>query len=264
MKQTFKKLFLITLLAQVTFSLSSCYPTGPAADPYYIPESRQKENYYYIPSASNTPLLSKQGDLNLSILRSAASKLAGSEVQASFMPAKHIGIMGGYSFAGTQGDNKYVKYHRFEAGAGYVTSLSKNFHFETYGGIGNGKILNMHATGTSKINLTHFFLQPAISISKKENIQFAFVSKFSGVSFKVDTAFSTDRESFSAGQVKSLYDKPFHIIWEPGFVFRAGWKNFQFHAGYTFSTDITNSNTYKPDGNFAAGICIRLNTIEKK
>lgn len=264
MKQTLKNCLLIIIIAEATFNLSSCYPTGQVTDPYIIPEGRQKENFYYISSAPNTPLHSNKGDLNLTVLRTS-SELSGGEVQASFMPAKHIGIFGGYSFAGNSGNNDNAKYNRVELGAGFVTSLQKNWHFETYGGFGSGKILNIHATGTSKINLTHFFLQPTIAVSdEKRNFQFAFVSKFSGVNFKVDTAFNTDREPFSTKQVKSLYDKPFHMVWEPGLVLRLGWKNFQFHAGYSFSTDLTNSSLYKPDGNFSLGFCLRMNTEDKK
>jgi hypothetical protein len=264
MNQPLKNFLLITIVAGATFNLSSCYPTGPVIDPYIVAEARQKENFYYIPSAPNTPLHSKKGDLNLTFMRTS-SKLSGGEVQASFMPAKHIGIIGGYSFAGNSGNNDNAKYNRVELGAGFVIPLLKNYHFETYGGFGSGKILNTHATGTSKINLIDFFLQPSIALSdEKRNIQFAFVSKFSGVNFKVDTAFNTDREPFSTKQVKSLFDKPFHIVWEPGLVFRFGWKMLQFHAGYSFSTDLTNSDLYKPDGNFSAGFCLRFNTEDKK
>ncbi len=78
-------------------------------------------------------------------------------MQASFMPAKHIGIIGGYSFAGNSGNNDNAKYNRVELGAGFVIPLLKNYHFETYGGFGSGKILNTHATGTSKISLIDFF-----------------------------------------------------------------------------------------------------------
>jgi hypothetical protein len=42
----------------------------------------------------------------------------------------------------------------------------------------------------SKENLTHLFLQPAVAVNnEKKTVQFAFISKFSGVNFNVtDTA----------------------------------------------------------------------------
>ncbi len=270
MKKILKHFVLICITAATISGLDSCYPTGPASDPYIIPESRQKENLYYVPSAPNTPLHSKKGDMNFSLMRTAGSKNSGGEVQTAFMPANHVGIIGSYSYAGSSNSNSgntdYIKYNRFELGSGFVTHLAKNLHFETYAGFGNGKISNTHATGTSRINLTHFFVQPAIAISdEKKNIQFGFVSKFAGVNLKViDTLFNTNREPFSTSQLKSLYDQPFHIVWEPGFIFRFGWKNIQFHTGYSFSADFTNPDLYKANGNFSMGLCLRFNTLDIK
>lgn len=241
----------------MVFSLCSCWPGGAITNPYTIAESRQKENFYYVPSTPNTPLHSKKNDISFSILSASHSKYSGADLQASYMPGKHVGIMASYSFA-----NDFAKYNRFELGSGFVTDLSDNWHFETYAGFGKGKISNTHSTGTSNINLTHFFIQPAVALNtENKNIQFAIVSKFAGVNFTVkDTLFNTDREPFSTSQIKSLYDQPFHIMWEPGFVFRAGWKNFQFHTGYSFSAELSNPNLHKANGNFSLGISLRINT----
>jgi hypothetical protein len=211
------------------------------------------------PSAPNAPLHAKKNDFDFNLMRTSDSKYTGGDVQTSYMPGKHIGIMGSYSFAH---GSDYLKYNRFELGSGFVTQLSKNSHFETYGGFGKGKISNIHVTGNSRINLTHFFIQPAIATTTdKKTVQFGFVSRFAGVNFKVmDTSFNNDREPFNTNQVKGLYDKPFHIFWEPGFVFRFGWKNFLFHTGYSFSTDLTNRDLNKASGNFSMGFCLHFNT----
>lgn len=267
MKKNLKYLPLICIVAGAVVNLVSCYPSGPVSDPYIIPESRQKENLYYVVSAANTPLHSKKSDMTFSLMGTSDSKNSGGEVQASFMPGKHVGIIGSYSFAGNKDESfDYVKYNRFELGSGFVTQLSKNWHFESYAGFGNGKISNIHATGSSRINLSHFFLQPAIAVSdESKKVQLGFVSKFAGVNFKVrDTSFTTDREPFSTTQLKSLYNQPFHIVCEPGFVFRAGWKNFQFHTGYSFSADLTNPDLYTAKGNFSLGLSMRFNTQDKR
>jgi hypothetical protein len=260
MKITHQHFGFMFMAAGTIFSLGSCYTGGTISDPYIVSESRQKENFYYIPSAPNTPLHSQKNDLEFNLMLVSGSKYSGAEVQASYMPGKHIGIMGSYSIAGI--NSNYVKYNRFELGSGFATQFSGNWHFETYAGFGNGKIKNRHYTGNSKLNLTHFFLQPAIAISNEnKRIQFGFVSRFAAVNFNVlDTSFSNDREPYSTTQLKSLYDQPFHIVWEPGFVFRFGWKNFQFHTGYSFSTDLTNPGLYKANGNLSMGITLRLNT----
>jgi hypothetical protein len=271
MKKTHKYLSFLSIAIGTIFSFSSCYVgSGVPYDPYLVSETRQKENFYYIPSAQNTPLHSQKNDLNFSLMGTSDSKYSGGDVQASYMPGKQVGIMASYSFArsnyGYSGNSGNTKYNRFELGSGFVTELSKNWHFETYAGFGNGKILNTHHTGNSKISLTHFFLQPTIAVSNEnKKIQLGFVSKFSGVNFNVaDTLYSTGREPFTTSQIESLYAKPFHIIWEPGFVFRAGWKNFQFHTGYSLSTDLTNPDLYKANNNFSMGISFRINTVDKK
>jgi hypothetical protein len=247
------------IAAATIFSFSSCFSGGYVYDPYIVSESRQKENFYYVPSAPNTPLHSKKNELGFSLMRISDSKYSGADVQASYMAGKHIGIMGSYSSAGK---TDFVKYNRFELGSGFVTQLSRNWHFETYVGFGNGKIKNTHHTGNSKLDLTHFFLQPVIAISNEnKKTQFGFVSRFAAVNFNVmDTSFNTDRESLSTVQLKSLYDQPFHIIWEPGFVFRFGWKKFQFHTGYSYSADFTNPDLYKANGNFSLGFSLRFNS----
>src|SRR5436190_16003672 len=134
----------------VIFSLSSCV-VGGVSDPYIVSESRQKENFYYVPSAPNTPLHSQKNEWGFSLMRITDSKYSGADVQASYMAGKHVGIMGSYSFAGI--NSEFVKYDRFELGSGFVTQLSRNWHFETYAGFGNGKIKNTHHTGNSKLNL---------------------------------------------------------------------------------------------------------------
>ena len=244
--------------------LHSCY-FGPISDPYYVPESRQQENVYYVPSSPNTQLLSEKNDIGFDLVASGGSKFSGVETQASFLPAKHVGLIAGYSSGkNDDGSNTYMKFHKFEGGVGYVTNLSKGWHFETYGGVGTGKIDNFHATGNSKVNLTNFFIQPAFAVSnKRKTVQFGIVSKFSGVNFKVDTTFDNARELYSTSQVISLHDQPFHIMWEPGLVFQFGWKSFLFHTSYSLSADLTNSQLHRATDNFSIGGALRFNASKK-
>ena len=267
MKKISNCLPLMCIIVVTILCLTSCYTTG--TDTGMVSESRQKENVYYISSSPNSPLLTKKNDLSFSAAVSSGSKFSGAEIQAAYLPWKHIGVIGSYSAGNTNNlydGFKTTKYNRFEVGSGYVTQLSKGWLFETYTGLGNGKILNTHYSGSSKINLTHFFLQPAIAISsKKQTIQFAISSRFAGVNFKVqDTLFATDREPLSTHNLVSLYDTPFHILWEPAMIFRFGWKNFLFNAQYTISSDLTNPDLYRANDNFSLGATFRINAGEKK
>jgi hypothetical protein len=240
---------------------SSCLPMPITYDPY-VAEDRQKKNVYYVSSVPNMPLLTEQGDLRFSFLGTLASKYNGTEIQAATLPWKHIGLMGSFS----TGKNDYLDYKRFELGSGYVTQLAKEWHFEFYGGLGNGKIRNYHFTGGSRTALTHYFLQPAISLTNKEQTtQIALSSRIVGVNFNVkDTLFDTDREQFSHNHLKSLYDKPFHILWEPSLVLRFGWKHFHFNVQYTVSRDLTMPDLYRAKNNLALGVSYRFNTKNNK
>jgi hypothetical protein len=257
-------LHILSLVFLATAILSSCFPSSVIPDPYIVDEGRQKENVYYVPPAANTPLLTEKGDLSFNIMRASGSKFTATELQAACLPLKHMGFMGSFSTGG-HNESHYMSYQRFEIGSGYVTKFSKGWHFETYSGLGNEKINNTHHTGNSKLNITNFFLQPAVAISNtNQTVQFAFNSRFSGINFKVqDTLFSSDREPFSGNQIKSLYDQPFHVMWEPALVFRAGWKNILFNAQYSFSSDLTNPDLYREKNNFSIGVILRCNTDAK-
>jgi hypothetical protein len=245
----------------VCLSFCSCNYL-PAYDPYYISMSRQKENIYYAPSGANAPLLTNKNDGSLTIGGSLTSKTKGGiNLQAAYLPAKHIGLTANYSSTVYQGSSSH-----FEIGPGYVKKLSEYWSFETYGGAGFGNRENHHATGYSKIKTSNVFIQPTISVGGKEQkFQFAFVSRFNRVNFTLgDTTFNNDREYFVTQQMKLIAEKPVHLFWEPGFIMRAGWKNVLIQAGYQISTDLTNSNLQYAKENFSVGLVVRLNTAKKK
>jgi hypothetical protein len=93
--------------------------------------------------------------------------------------------------------------------------------------------------------------------------QIGITSKFSGVKFRIsEDSFDKDRESLNARQFQKISDKPFHLFWEPGLIFQVGKKNVQAHMGYSFSTDLTDHNLHRANGNFSIGLCFRINTSD--
>jgi hypothetical protein len=241
---------------------------------YRVTEERQKENLYYIPAAPNTPLLTEKHDLYFDVLRSSGEKFSAFETQAAYMAGKNIGVCTNFSIGSNRryreadpadfanSRNGYFNYHRFEAGAGYVKKFRGGWHFENYAGVGKEWIRNQHYTGASSIKLPYLFLQPTIAVSNpNQTVQFGVSSRFTGASFNVaNISFDTARESFSSGQIGSLNDRPFHVMWEPSIVFRFGWKNILFHTAYAYSADLTNPNLYRAQSNFSIGMACRLNT----
>ncbi len=239
---------------------SCCQPCG-VQNPDVIPETRQKENFYYVPSSVNSPLLNTKHDLSLSLQRSASPMHSGVEIQGAFLPGKHIGMITSYSGGGNKKDDD-LSYRKFEMGAGYLLPAGKYWHFEMYAGYGVGKIDNQHATGASIIKSNYFFVQPAMAVSnEQQTVQFGFVSKLISNHFNIGfPAFDIDKEPFSATQIRTLQEQPNHIFWEPGIVFRFGWRHFLFHTGYSSSTHLTNSDLHRSKGNFSMGMYLNFNT----
>ena len=242
---------------------TSCVVGTGIADPYYVDLGRQQENQYYVKSSPNIPLLTEKNDISIAGGVSSGSQFTAGEFHGAYMPGKHIGVIGSY----TRGDNKhYMKLSRFELGSGYVMKLSQNWHFETYAGLGHSKIENEHYTGYSTIKSTHYFIQPAITVSNpNKTVQFAFVSRLEGTNFNVtDAVFNTDRESFSDGNIRDLNAKPFHIMWQPGAVFRFGWQKFMFQGAYSYAADMSGPDIYGSKGSFLVGVLCRFNAGKKE
>src|SRR5206468_8370352 len=110
---------------------------------------------------------------------------------AAFTPGNHIGLSLNYLSVADQGsDVERIK--NFEIGTGFYQKLSRNLHFETYGGTGFGSVINNHYTGISKLSTNNFFLQPAISVANsRHTVQFAFHSRFNVTKFRMtDTSFN--------------------------------------------------------------------------
>ena len=257
--------------AGVLTIFTSCYYPG-YTDPYIVDVNRQKDNFYYTPTAPTVPLLGNKNDFSLIMNGSTGDKNKGGSVQTAFMPLKNLGLMVSYSWLRNEneyndnGYNDIGKFINYEFGAGYVRRLSPYWHFETYGGIGTGKIENYHHTGYSRLKTSSFFLQPTISVSdKNQAVQFGFVSKFSLTKFDLrDTTFNNDREPVVTQQMLIIHDNPSQLFWEPGFVLRVGWKIAQFNLGYSFSADLTNKEMYRKKGLFTVGAVVTLNASNTK
>jgi hypothetical protein len=247
------------LLILSTISFYSCYTLSP--DPYIVSELRQRENIYYAPATQNAPLLSKKSEGSFSLGLGVTPKLAGADLNVAFSPVKKIGITAGVRSYNSKNRNGETKIDSHEFGAGYLKDLSGLWHFEIYGGLGSGRVRNLHYTGNSEIRFNNYFLQPAIAVQdKNKTVQFALVSRFSQLNFRANAAsFNYDREPFVAAQFKSISNEPNHFFWEPGLLFRAGWDSFVFQFGFSTSFDFSSNDFYRDKINASFGIIFRGN-----
>lgn len=245
----------------VSISVTSCISWNAATSPF-VPEERQKENKLYHPSALYAPMLNEKHDIDASLLQSFQSGAKAIDLQAAYMPLKHLGTTISY----TQSTGGNSNFDRVEIGAGYVGKFTKTSGFEIYGGFGIGNIFNEHQTGASYINQSLFYIQPTYSLNtESNNLQIAFVSRFTRVNYDVEvTTFSYNAEPYSRKQIENLQQHPFHVIWEPGVTLRNGWKNFQFKLTYATATDFTNRDLNIVKSNFSIGASVRFNAGKRK
>lgn len=252
--------------AMVICGLSSCEAPGSLTSDI-APLDRQKENFFYVPSTPNTRFSNEKNDFTFDVQRTSGSRYNGVNVQASYLPSEHLGIIGGYSSAKNKGGGlpDFMTYRHFEIGAGYISKFSTGWHFENYIGAGRGNLKNFHYSGTSTVKSTRVFVQPAIAYtSSKNTISVGLASRISGVNFSLSQMqFDTSREPHTWDQLNAIIGQPFHIIWEPGLIMNAGWKNFKFNAGYTVAKDLTSSHFEIPSSNLTLGVSIQLNAGKK-
>jgi hypothetical protein len=263
-----KKLNFASIILALIFSIPffySCFTGSFTTDPYFVNESRQKENVYHAPAMQNIPLLSDKNDFSFSGSLGYTSRHSGVDIHTAFVPAKHFGLLAGFRSYSQKEKSEDGKINSYELGAGYIKD-NKNLHFELYGGIGGGSTTNSHFTGTSKLTFTNFFIQPTIAVQNPEKtVQFAFTGKLSHQNFRIaDTSFTGEREPFVTNQFRIMAESPNRILWEPGLVLRAGWKNVLFNIGVSTLKDLSELNFAMDRCNYFVGIIFRGNATNKQ
>ena len=121
----------------------------------------------YVPNVVNTPLLSNKGELQVS----ANLGTSGFDPQFAYAITDNIGLMLNGSFANRTSDSTsdFHKHSFVETGVGYYTSVGENGRFETFGGLGFGKLSaeldNNLWKSYADVSTLRFFIQPTIGAS---------------------------------------------------------------------------------------------------
>jgi len=126
----------------------------------------------YVPNRVNTPLLTNKGELQVSV----SFGTSGIDPQVAYALTDNIGLMANASFLDNTSDESSTSYsfhkHFFiEFGPGYYRNLQNGFKFETFTGVGLGKINgeydNILWTSRVDVKNTRFFLQPSFGYTSK-------------------------------------------------------------------------------------------------
>ena len=123
----------------------------------------------YIPNMVNAPLLSNQGEVQIS----ANTGTSVFDPQLAFAATENIGFIANGSFANNTSDttDNFHKHMLVELGIGYYDKLGTSGRYEIYGGYGFGEVKGLFGSdGTlfrdgADAKFNRFFIQPAIGAS---------------------------------------------------------------------------------------------------
>ncbi|NBC83715.1 MAG: hypothetical protein GVY19_10070 [Bacteroidetes bacterium] len=119
----------------------------------------------YLPNHINTPLLTRQGELNANL----NVGISGFNPQISYAITDQLSVMANGSFVSFQNDGNTYPYRLIDLALGYNKPIWNNGIFETYTGFSNGQSYGTFFYDQSpdndavdyKANIQRLFLQPA-------------------------------------------------------------------------------------------------------
>ncbi len=210
--------------------------------------------YYYKPNAINTPMFTDgmQGHLV------AAGSIGGdgddgdrttfADLQASFSPIKHLGIIGNYStynYSPVSSTATPARAHILEGGiGGYIPVGERKVKMvaELYTGIGTGKLRS-----DVDMDVNRYFIQPGIGM-RSPWVDAAFNLRWAFVNFSNLDDNGRGNTYLVEQQLVDMYgnrriDKGSYTFVEPGLTVRGGYKFIKSAA---------------PDGDLFTGICHSL------
>lgn len=207
---------------------------------------------YYTANTQNVPLISQQGETNLTV--------SGNANQVEFQGA--YGVTNGFAIQANGGlfipsdlDNGDGGSGKFlEIGGGYFTPVSQNFVFELYGLIGAGTVENHMPSTTSANPATQGDISADIF---RYGIQpnFGYKSKYFSAAVSshiVNLRYSNIEGDLIYGgesQVDYLRDNASNILIEPAFTIRGGFDKIKLQLQVGYSWNVSSEN-FRQDKEF--------------
>lgn len=210
---------------------------------------------FYTPPSQNVPLLTDKHELTASSSFVESESTGGMDVKVAYAVTPHVGIVAGgngYFPASDSKSNSSGSGGLVEAGAGYFTTVSKKFVFETYGLLGYGWMKNRfpqsvdrnpETDGKINANLFSIAAQPS----------FGFKTRYFEAALSVKSGFITYThiggnlieqnadQSAESSQQQYLADHKNNFMLEPAITLRGGldFLKIQLQAGRGFNVSHT-------------------------
>lgn len=169
----------------------------------------------YVPTSINTPLFEEAGEIQFSGYTGTHQLQA----RVAYSPVNHIGLMFNTAFNNQRNLDWFYndKSSFYELGLGYYKKIDNNFVFETYAGLGRGKMQYSDFNNKiEKYEIQKFFLIPT----------FGFVSEY------LDIGFSLRYLNYSSFNVSENLNSDFI---EPCITLKAGVDNLKIISDFGIS-----------------------------
>ena len=222
--------------------------------------------YYYKPNGVNAPLLTNANEAHFSA--NVSGDLAFTDMQASYSPINHLGVIGNfstYSYKATDADvssgNVDARAHLAEMGAGYYYATKGDIKIvgEIYGGAGGGKL-------QSDVNMNFFrsFIQPGFGI-RTPFFEFSINCRIADIRYSNLNANGHDstylaQQNLIYGSNKSITNTNY-IFAEPAITFRGGYKFIMVQSQYVISNAISHVPWNYNGGLINVGLSFQLEDL---
>ena len=223
-------------------------------------------HYNYVPNMHNVPLFQQKEEFHLDLSGSVGNEFSAFEVQAGFSLSDNFAIIGNGFFHDADREmfnDEYCRGHIIEGGAGAFVPMKDNMVFESYIGVGFGKIENgFDDDATTKLDFHRYFIQPSIGYTS-DFLDFAVSLRLSGLRYN-DIHFTGTLDTDDMDQIQYINRNPFSILVEPALTLRAGWKHIKFQLQFGYSINATNPDLLQEDLNASIGMYFTISDKYRK
>ncbi len=213
-------------------------------------------HYNYVPNMHNVPLFQQKEEFHLDLSGSVGNEFSAFEVQTGFSLGNNFAIIGNGFFHDADREmfnDEYCRGHIIEGGAGAFVPMKNSMVFETYFGLGFGKIENGYDNdATSKLDFNRYFLQPSLGYTS-DFLDLAVSLRLSGLRYN-DIYFNGILDQEDQDQIQYINRNPFSILIEPAFTLRGGWEHVKFQLQLGYSQNLSNPDLLQEDLNASIGM----------
>jgi hypothetical protein len=223
-------------------------------------------HYNYVPNMHNVPLFQQKEEFHLDLSGSVGNEFSAFEVQAGFSLSDNFAVIGNGFFHDADRqmfNDEYCRGHIIEGGAGAFVPMKDNMVFESYFGVGFGKIENgFDDDATTKLDFNRYFIQPSLGYTS-DFLDFAVSLRLSGLRYN-DIHFTGELDTEDMDQIQYINRNPFSILVEPAITLRAGWEHVKFQLQFGYSVNATNPDLLQEDLNASIGMYFTISDKYKK